>query len=128
MTLDNLIPPSYVCSYSINVQQDDSSYDMMTQLTILEDLTDPGYTGRNKISAGLFYYEFNEENERIPKEFDLLDHVCNIYASNCTTNVHDMREFYISENRSQVDQLYLIVVNKDRGNDATLNQPFRVHF
>ena len=39
-----------------------------------------------------------------------------------------MREFYLSENKGQLESLYLVVINKDRGNDATLKQPFRVHF
>ena len=78
VTLDKVIPPGYVCSYNIRVQQDDST-DLMTKRTVLEDLTDPGYTGRGKIKAGLFYYEFDEENVKIPKEYDLLDYKCNIY-------------------------------------------------
>ena len=127
LTLDKVIPPGYVCSYNVRVQQDDAS-ELMTKLTVLQDLTDPGYTGRDKIKAGLFYYEFDEENEKVPKEYDLLDYKCNIYQSNCTVNVHDMREFYFSERGGSVDSLYIVVINKDRGNDATLKQPFRVHF
>ena len=61
VTLDRVIPPGYVCSYNIRVAQDDST-ELMTKLTVLEDLTDPGYTGRGKIMAGLFYYEYDEEN------------------------------------------------------------------
>ena len=52
----------------------------MTQLTVLEDLTDPSYTGRNKLKAGLFYYEYGQDNKKIPKEYNLLDHACSLYA------------------------------------------------
>ena len=100
----------------------------MTEVTILEDLTDPGYTGRDKISAGLFYYEYGSDNEQILHEYDLLDSKCNWHTSNCTMSVHDERKFYLSEHKSQVEQLFLVVINQDTGNDATLKQPFRVHF
>ena len=72
------------------------------------------------LSASLFWYTRSRDEEDPDKghQLELLGEICTQRENSCTEDVHDNRKIYVPEIDGEVDELFLVLVNK-----ASLNDP-----
>ena len=129
------IPPGYVCSYTILLEQtmvdegavaDQSSSEKGNKVRYQTEMEiyRPHETINlaNKYLMGdLFWYARNGDDldMRLDKEYQLFGNACSQPENSCTEDVHSNRKFYIDESDGQVSQVFVVLVNK-----ASLNDPW----
>ena len=116
-----ILPPGYVCSFSIRLEQngeplgeDDTQW--ITEMLIHKPNQRADLVNDN-LRANLLWFNMNGE-ERKTHQLPLLQDECSEAENYCTHDVHGDRKVYIEEQEGTLEEFFLILINGASLNDS----------